>query len=177
MKWISNSIKELFVYNENKKIEENKKEALKLEVKDNVEQLIIKLNKIANCRSNLTQFKTLIKHSNKGNTYVSLVNQIANKVFDNNRPDLIDLERIGTSATFGNILKGFGRFGFGTSKPVKQHPADNTIIIIFVVGGISFNEIKEIRESIVNHKSNIQVLIGSTKIIKSNDVYNKITNM
>jgi hypothetical protein len=125
----------------------------------------------------------LLKPTNKGLSYVPLVQQLVTSVFDDKR-DLHDLDRLGnkkmlkienelnlgSSASIGNILKtGFSKFGLGgLGKAAKSRPADNSVVVIYVIGGITFSEVREIRDAL---KVKNQVIIASNRIATPMSVY------
>ncbi len=91
-----------------------------------------------------------MKTNAKTSPYASIIGQLVAHVMDDKRNEqLKDLEKL-SSASLGTI---FSRFGLGGSK-VKPKPTDNPIIMIFVIGGITFSEIKEIKDTIKNKQVN-----------------------
>lgn len=130
----------------------------------------------------------MLKPTNKGLSYVPLVQQVITTIFDDKR-DLHDLDRLGkyfslcfsclpilgSNASIGNILKtGFSKFGLGgLSKPAKSKPSENSIIVIFVIGGITFSEMREIRDAL---KTKSQVIIASTRIATPLSMYKMALN-
>ena len=97
----------------------------------------------------------------KKNPRVSLASQILlNDVLnDSNRPMM--LSHIPYTGTIGSVLSGFNRF-LGVD---HVHPSQFQNILFFIVGGITFKEIGEIRK-LAPH-----VLIGSNQFITRKQVY------
>jgi hypothetical protein len=112
-----------------------------LELQDKVDEVINKLQHIGSARDNLTDFRSLLKPGSKGGPYSSIIQQIISAVFDEKRQDVKDLEKL-ASASIGTL---FTRSIFGGAK-AKSKPTDNNTIIVFVVGGVTFSEIREIKE-------------------------------
>jgi len=124
-----------------------------------VTEILNLLQTIGQSRQHLSQYKNIFKLNSGGNwTYESLASQVAEHLASDT--DLQDITRISSTASLGNLLKsGFGRLGFGL-KPSNQ-PRNNTALIIFFIGGVTLQEVKEITE-----RMNIStpVFIGSTNI-------------
>ncbi|RKO94506.1 hypothetical protein BDK51DRAFT_37514 [Blyttiomyces helicus] len=73
--------------------------------------------------------------------------------------DAEDWVHVPYAAGLGGVLSGFSRFLGSTSRPhPRQHPAT----LIFVVGGVTFAEVREIRDAFKDR--GVQVLVGSTDI-------------
>lgn len=53
--------------------------------------------------------------------------------------------------TFHRLFRGVG----------KPKPADNPLLILFIVGGVNCTEVKQIRDLVNQSKSNLQVMYGS----------------
>jgi hypothetical protein len=47
----------------------------------------------------------------------------------------------------------------------QQHPLDNPQLIVFVLGGITAQEVKVIQEMVISSGQKTQVLVGSTRIL------------
>ena len=73
-------------------------------------------------------------------------------------------------------LRGLLRGGFGRLGLQKQpHPADNPVVLLFVVGGVSMLELREVCQEIDSQQSpdgkQIQLLIGSAALLRPDDLY------
>ncbi|KAK3707203.1 hypothetical protein QZH41_019565 [Actinostola sp. cb2023] len=101
--------------------------------------------------------------------YQPLVTQAMDAIFSADKPELIDIEF--KSHGFKDYIKtGFSLF-MNVSKP---RPNDLPVLVLFVIGGITCSEVQQIREALATYRSNTQILIGSTQIIKPDDVFQKV---
>ena len=63
----------------------------------------------------------------------------------------------------------------------SSHLSDVPIIVIFVIGGISFNEVKQIQDELLVHVNNnnsgmreefsCRIIIGSNKVVSPDDLF------
>ena len=51
----------------------------------------------------------------------------------------------------------------------QQHPLDNPQLIVFVLGGITAQEVKLIQEMVISSGQKTQVLVGSTRVLSPSD--------
>uniref|UniRef100_K3X5S3 Sec1 family domain-containing protein 2 n=1 Tax=Globisporangium ultimum (strain ATCC 200006 / CBS 805.95 / DAOM BR144) TaxID=431595 RepID=K3X5S3_GLOUD len=107
----------------------------------------------------------------------SLVAQLCSSIANPTRSHLPELEHIVdaseqlTRAGIDLLKSGFSRFGFGVgggggrgASSGNQHlAASSDIIIIFVVGGITFEEIQEVHDALGDN-SKYQIILGGTTI-------------
>jgi hypothetical protein len=63
-----------------------------------------------------------------------------------------------------------GRLGLGFKG--KARPTDNNTVILFIIGGITFNEIREIKELAAKQK--IRIVIGSNAVATASYVHNRL---
>ena len=56
----------------------------------------------------------------------------------------------------------------------QQHPLDNPQLIVFVLGGITGQEVKLIQEMVISSGQQTQVLVGSTRVLSPNDTVEAI---
>ena len=84
--------------------------------------------------------------------------------------DLVHIKGIlGSMATAGiNMISGM----FGWNKPKIPRPTDNRVIIVYVVGGITGSEIRDIKKilSSQNMLKGHTVFVGSNCICQADDV-------
>lgn len=71
------------------------------------------------------------------------------------------------------------RLGLGSVASTRlPHPGDNNIIVIFVIGGLSYKEVGQIRSVVDNHLNNqstkdpqkLRIIIGSNKLFVPEDI-------
>ncbi|KAG2639863.1 hypothetical protein PVAP13_2KG048500 [Panicum virgatum] len=138
-------------WDDNDNADDQKEEAygdmqLKLEVRDRVDQLFKFFHKLSSMRirnyalgeglAALSRFET-DSYSRKGLLYKLLLALLS-------RYDIPGLEY--HSSAVGRLFKsGLGRFGLGQSKPSF---GDQSVLIIFVVGGINTLEVREVMKAI-----------------------------
>jgi hypothetical protein len=60
------------------------------------------------------------------------------------------------------------------NRPRQQHPLDNPQLIVFVVGGITAQEVKLIQDMVISSRQETQVLVGSTRLLSPNDTVEAI---
>lgn len=74
------------------------------------------------------------------------------------------------SSAVGRFLKsGFGRFGLGQVKP---NLGDQSLLLIFVVGGINTLEFHEAMEAVSeSSRPDIELILGGTTLLTPNDMY------
>ncbi|KAF6143116.1 hypothetical protein GIB67_041184 [Kingdonia uniflora] len=73
------------------------------------------------------------------------------------------------SSTVGRLFKsGFGRFGLGQAKPSL---GDQTLILVFVVGGITGHEVFQAQESLSQSgRPDVELIIGGTSFLTPDDM-------
>ncbi|XP_064650152.1 sec1 family domain-containing protein 2-like [Lineus longissimus] len=101
--------------------------------------------------------------------YRPLLQQIVEEIFNSSKPELVDVEY--KSGKLKDLLKtGFGYF-MSVSKP---RPNDHPLLIVFIVGGVTSNEVKQIQETLAKYQSNTKIVVGSTCLVKPKDLVDTI---
>jgi hypothetical protein len=61
----------------------------------------------------------------------------------------------------------------------ESHPSSNSVIVLFVIGGVSLSEVKQIQELLDSDSGygQTQVIIGSNNILSPSDLYQDILLM
>ncbi|KAJ1264293.1 hypothetical protein BS78_09G252400 [Paspalum vaginatum] len=143
---------------------------LKLEVRDRVDQLFKKFHKLSSMRlrnqalgeglAALNRFET-DGYSRKGLLYKLLLALLS-------RYDVPGLEY--HSSAVGRLFKsGLGRFGLGQSKPSF---GDQTVLIIFVLGGINTLEVREVMTAISeSSRPDVELILGGTTLLTPDDMF------
>ncbi|KAI3950940.1 hypothetical protein MKW92_009940 [Papaver armeniacum] len=73
-----------------------------------------------------------------------------------------------SSAVTRLFKSGFGRFGLGQAKPSL---GDQSVILVFVVGGINCHEVLEAREALSQSgRPDVELIIGGTTLLTPNDM-------
>lgn len=140
---------------------------LKLDLRDRVDNLFKFLHKLSSLKTNVPS--TLGSESSfSGDLYSSkgLLHKILTRVL--NKYDISGMEY--HSSTVGRLFKsGFGRFGLGQAKPSL---ADQSVILVFIVGGISAVEVREAQEALSESgRPDIELMLGGTTLLTPNDMF------
>eukprot|EP00118_Oscarella_pearsei_P018657 m.192070 g.192070 ORF g.192070 m.192070 type:complete len:651 (+) comp39461_c1_seq6:85-2037(+) len=141
-------------------------------VRQKVDALFTNLNAFGDARSHLKQLSTLLLPQGVGErrVYEPLVKQIIEAAVDPKKPDLSDIAY--QSHGLRDYLKTSLTFGFSKFMNVgKSHPGNHPLIFLFVVGGVTLGEVKQIREAVIAAKTSIEVVIVSNRILSPGDVY------
>lgn len=133
---------------------------MSIEIQELVRERFERLRYMSMVRNGLQSLRRL--SSNQG--YVPIVRSIASHVY--NDAKLEDLKR--ANSILGGLFKmGLGNFGF--QNPSK--PGDHPVVIIFVVGGVTLVEIKQIIEEVKSQSPwKPQILLGGTFLLSSSQV-------
>ena len=133
----------------------SRKMGLKMEVTDELEEksILDTLHHISIWRSGLQDYQTLLVQKGVTSQYKSQISQLLEHLFESKGAPLRDLERV-QDAISGLLRSGFGRLGLKS----KTHPTSSSLLILYVLGGITTPEMKEIREIMAGHS---QQVIGS----------------
>ncbi|KAM0868692.1 hypothetical protein ACQ4PT_041158 [Festuca glaucescens] len=143
---------------------------LKLEVRDRVDQLFKFFHILSSMRlrnqvlgeglAALSRFET-DSYSRKGLLYKLILAVLT-------RYDIPGLEY--HSSAVGRLFKsGLGRFGLGQSKPSF---GDQSVLIIFVVGGINTLEVREVMKAISeSSRPDVELILGGTTLLSPDDMF------
>lgn len=121
-----------------------------------------KLVAVATAREHLQQFRSVMDPGSAVTpaTQNSLVKQMVAAIFDSDKADLVDIKMM--SSGMKDMLKS----GFGLFRTVaKPRPSDHPLMILFIVGGVTSTEVKQIRDAVNSYKPDTQVLVGSTCLL------------
>jgi len=81
-----------------------------------------------------------------------------------------------TASLRGLFKSGLGRFGLQK----QPHPADHSVVILFVVGGVSMLELREVHLEIDSRQGLggklPQILAGGTVLLRPTDLYHNLCN-
>ncbi|PNF41889.1 Sec1 family domain-containing protein 2 [Cryptotermes secundus] len=131
-----------------------------------------KLQYIASARKALVRYRTLLSRPTPSHplTYHSLLHQLMADVLHPDCPDLPDL----TCKSTG--LKDLLKSGFSLllNRPRQQHPLDNPQLIVFILGGITAQEVKLVQDMVISSGQQTQVLVGGTRLLSPNDTVEAI---
>ncbi|CAK1551211.1 unnamed protein product [Leptosia nina] len=122
------------------------------------------LKEVSQMRKQLPRYNSVLKpcESGIGHEYRGVLQQLVDDLVNTERPDIPDLVHKNEG------IKDLLRSGLNilTSKKSKmKHPMDNQTVIIFVIGGITADECKQLHRSVITSGIDNNVLIGSTKFV------------
>ncbi|ELU00077.1 hypothetical protein CAPTEDRAFT_126088 [Capitella teleta] len=108
-----------------------------------LEDLFTKLNSLSSARDELKQYSSSFEAGSMTSqaSLKPLLKQVITDVLDPSKPELIDIEN--RSSGLKDLLKsGFGLFRAAR----KPRPSDHPVLVIFVLGGITPTEVKQVRD-------------------------------
>ncbi|NXE21812.1 SCFD2 protein, partial [Ardeotis kori] len=135
---------------------------------DAVDDIFQSLRDIARARMHMKQFNSI--HNPGSNThqasgsffslalfffvqasYKPLLKQVVEEICNPDRPDPVDIEHMSSGLT--DLLKtGFSMF----MKVNRPHPGDHSLLIIFMVGGVTVSEVKMVKDLVATRKPGTQ---------------------
>ncbi|XP_078494470.1 sec1 family domain-containing protein 2 [Ciona intestinalis] len=144
------------------------------QAQDVVQLLVEKLQGLSNSRADLKLFNSLHQETMGPPEYVSLISQILNKVLDPAKPEIEpDMEHISTGL-MGLLKTGFSMF----KKVTPPRPTDSPLLIIFMVGGTTFEEVRCIHRKVKEYNlingKDLKVVVGSTRVVTPADMVDKL---
>ncbi|XP_045536535.1 sec1 family domain-containing protein 2 [Papilio machaon] len=128
-------------------------------------KIMKKLKDVSQMRKILNKYTSVLKASESGlgYEYVGVLQQLVHEMTSCERPELTDLRH--RHDGFKDIL----RTGFNilTSKKSRssKHPLDNPTVLVFVVGGVTAEECKQLHRSMITSGVDNALIIGSTKFV------------
>lgn len=130
-------------------------------------EIFSKLRYIALARKNLVRYRSLLSQQgpSQPTAYHSLLHQLMADVLDPARPELPDLTC--KSSGLKDILKS--GFSLLLNRQKHQHPLDNPLLIVFILGGITAQEVKLIEEMVISSGQETKVLVGGTRLLSPSD--------
>lgn len=140
-------------------------------VRSRISDAFEKVREVNLAREDLQMFGNVFQKGTalKPAHYQPLLKQIIDGVFSPDSPELPDVE------FKSHGLKDFIKTGFSLFMNVsKPRPNDHPLLVLFVVGGITCSEVHHIREALAAYHPNTQLLIGSTRLLKADDLFTQI---
>ncbi|KAF3773466.1 Sec1 family domain-containing protein [Nymphaea thermarum] len=141
---------------------------LKLELRDRIDNMFKVFHKLSRLKRELSfrEGQLLRDYSGYSSVDRGLVYKLLSLLL--RKHDIPGLEY--HSSAVGRILKsGFGRFGLVQAKP---RFGDQSILIIFVVGGVNAREVREAREALVESgNTRAELLVGGTTLLSPDDMF------
>ncbi|XP_066993469.2 sec1 family domain-containing protein 2 isoform X2 [Anabrus simplex] len=137
-------------------------------VEEKVVRIMDRLHSIGRARNDLTKYRSLLNlHGDKQTaTPCGLVQRLATDLIDSSRPDIPDLAC--RSAGLKELLKS--GFSILLNRPRQQHPLENPLVLVYVVGGVTAQEVRLIQELVPG----TQILVGGTSLITAEDIVDSV---
>ncbi|CAG9561771.1 unnamed protein product [Danaus chrysippus] len=138
--------------------------------------IMARLKEISQMRKTLHKFTSVLRpcESGSGHEYSGVLQQLVEALVDSERPELSDLRHRHDG------IKDLLRSGLNilTSKKKQiKHPLDNSTVIIFVVGGITAEECKQLHRTVITSGVDNNFLIGSTKFVTPIEAMRDVLNL
>ncbi|XP_013194849.2 sec1 family domain-containing protein 2 [Amyelois transitella] len=128
-------------------------------------KIMARLKDVAQMRKILTKYNSVLKRceTGVGHEYRGVLQQLVEDLVDTERPEIPDLRHRNEG------IKDLLRSGLNilTSKKSRtsKHPLDNSVVVIFVIGGITSEECKRLHRSVITSGVDNSVLIASTRLV------------
>ncbi|XP_053314418.1 sec1 family domain-containing protein 2 [Spea bombifrons] len=132
-----------------------------------VNKIFSTLRDISKARSHLKMFHSVhVPGSNvQQASYKPLLKQIVEEILHPDHAEPLDIEHMSSGLT--DLLKtGFSMF----MKVSRPHPGDASLVMLFVIGGVTVSEVRMIKDLASTLKPGIQVVVLSTKLLKPLDI-------
>ncbi|CAG5045028.1 unnamed protein product [Parnassius apollo] len=128
-------------------------------------KILTRLKDVAQMRKILHRYTSVLKpcETGSGHEYRGVLQQLVDDIVNSDRPELNDL-RHRNEGIKDLLLSGFNILTSKKSRSSK-HPLDNPTVILFVVGGVTAEECKQLHRSVITSGIDNTLLIGSTKFV------------
>ncbi|XP_076316340.1 sec1 family domain-containing protein 2-like [Tachypleus tridentatus] len=136
-----------------------------------VKVMFEKLHLIGRARQDLKKYRSVLHKAGEleAAVYIPLLRQLIDDVFNPIVSELPDVEFLSKGLT--DMLKS----GFSLFMNVSKHqPRDHPVLIVFVVGGVTAAEVRQIREIVAKYRPSTEVIVGSTRLVQPKDVLKMI---
>ncbi|XP_045772551.1 sec1 family domain-containing protein 2-like [Maniola jurtina] len=135
-----------------------------------------RLKEVSQIRKILQKYNSVLKpcETGTGHEYRGVLQQLVDDLVNTDRPDLTDLRHRNEG------IKELLRTGLNiltSKKKASKHPLDNPTVILFVVGGITAEECKQLHRSVITSGVDNVVLIGSTKFVTPVEAMRDVLNL
>ncbi|CAH1271998.1 SCFD2 [Branchiostoma lanceolatum] len=136
-----------------------------------INDVFVKLKGLGRARTGLQQFGSVFTPGSVTQvaSYRPLVRQLMEQIFHPDKPDIPDIEHLSSGLT--DLLKSGFRMFMSVSKP---RPSDHALLLVYVVGGVTCQEVRLIREAVAAAKTETEVVVGSTRLLKPSDVVHQV---
>ncbi|XP_070150555.1 sec1 family domain-containing protein 2 [Polyergus mexicanus] len=132
------------------------------------ERIMNILHEIAQQRAFLHDYTSLMSKSSSQEIVqrVGILQQLLMDIFHPDRYQISDLQQRSPSL----LSAGFNLFSKGR---VKHHPCDNNWVIIYIIGGVTPEEVREAKENISLLNPNCQITLAGSRLLNPLDIVDK----
>ncbi|XP_029665468.1 sec1 family domain-containing protein 2-like [Formica exsecta] len=132
------------------------------------ERIMNILHEIAQQRAFLHDYTSLMSKSSSQEIVqrVGILQQLLTDIFHPDRYEISDLQQRSPSL----LSAGFNLFSKGR---VKHHPCDNDWVIIYIIGGVTPEEVREAKENISLLNPNCQITLAGSRLLNPLDIVDK----
>lgn len=123
------------------------------------------LHGVQMARGSLRQFRNLVK-SDVSEPFQPLIVQVMGSIFNPSKPAIGDLVHHSQGLAGKLLHTGISLF----MSSAAPRPSSYPLMIVYVIGGITADEIRRINEIASNQSSNCKVVIGSSSILNPTDI-------
>lgn len=133
------------------------------------ERIMNVLHEIAQQRAFLHDYTSLMSKSSSQEIVqrVGILQQLLTDIFHPDKYEIPDLHQRSSSSL---LSAGFNLFSKGR---VKHYPCDNDWVIIYIIGGVTPEEVKEAKEIISSFNPNCQTTIAGSRLLNPLDIVDK----
>eukprot|EP00879_Flechtneria_rotunda_P012088 GHRR01012623.1.p1 GENE.GHRR01012623.1~~GHRR01012623.1.p1 ORF type:complete len:587 (+),score=238.22 GHRR01012623.1:2901-4661(+) len=139
-----------------------------------LQHVFVRLRWLAACRGKLRDVRRLMQvdvDTGAASNTIPLLRRVLTKILL--LADILDLQQPEAGSLVAGLLhRGLGRLGLGSrGGPARSRISDYQTVLLFVVGGISPAEVREIRQELEEHKFGHKplVLLGGTTLLSPTD--------
>ncbi|XP_073501599.1 sec1 family domain-containing protein 2 [Phyllobates terribilis] len=132
-----------------------------------VDKVFATLRDLSRIRFHLKLFSSIhVPGSNiQQASYKPLLKQVVEEIFHPDHTEPADIEHMSSGLT--DLLKtGFSMF----MKVSRPHPGDSSLLILFVIGGVTVSEVRMVKDLVSTLKPGVQVVVLSTRLLKPLDI-------
>ncbi|XP_063314082.1 sec1 family domain-containing protein 2 [Pelobates fuscus] len=132
-----------------------------------VDKIFTTLRDVSKTRTHLKFFHSVhVPGSNvQQASYKPLLKQIVEEILHPSHAEPVDIEHMSSGLT--DLLKtGISMF----MKVSRPHPGDASLLILFVIGGVTVSEVRMVKDLVSSLKPGVQVVVLSTKLLRPLDI-------
>jgi len=151
---------------------EGNENSISISAEEKGNHIVERLNLIKKARSSLRHYNSLLNQEDEEPEagFKGLIEKILLDIYQQNEAASADLVHIQSTQNQSGFFKGFSQYL--TKGKMRISVDDDSFIVLFVVGGITFHEIHALNSLAAQHNS--KIIIGSTNILTPDDVYTRV---